>query len=264
MLDFCNNLLSLLLYKYRIRMESSEQTPEDYIEIANKIRSGEYFRDARAMVDIDIHEPMAERYWYLFITFMSLMITAVAIVACLGFFPLKTRVPFIFGTNNIVDDYPRIRSLLTYIGEDSNFALRRHLIQHYVKLREEYDASFFDTNHSAVVTLTDKAVLQEYEDFISPLNPDAPVTLYQRNIKRKVNIISIINIENNIKKQSDTKEYNMRVVYDAVLKKGEQENQQGRYQVDIAFKYKDIKLEKTTGKIEPYGFIVTSYQIEKL
>lgn len=245
-------------------MESSEQTPEDYIEIANKIRSGEYFRDARAMVDIDIHEPMAERYWYLFITFMSLMITSVAVIAFLGFFPLKTRVPFIFGTNDIVDDFPRIRSLLTYIGEDPNFALRRHLVQHYVKLREEYDASFFDINHNAVITLSTEPVLQEYEKFVSPLNPEAPVTLYQRNIQRKINIISTVNIENDIKKQDSTKEYNMRVIYEGVLKKGEQENQQGRYQVDIAFKYKDIRLEKITGKIEPYGFIVTSYHIESL
>ncbi len=95
-------------------MENNEQTAEDYIEIADKIRSGEYFRDARAMYDIDVHSPMSDRYWFLFISFMSLIITVVAVVAWMGFFPLNNRVPFIFATNNIIDDYPRVKSLLNF------------------------------------------------------------------------------------------------------------------------------------------------------
>jgi len=252
------------IVKYRDTMEN-EQSAEDYIEIADKIRSGEYFRDARAMYDIDVHSPMSDRYWYLFITLVSLIITVVAIVAWLGFFPLNNRVPFIFATNNILDDYPRVKSLLNYRGENPNTALQRYLAQNYVRLREEYDASLFDRSHNAVLSLSTKEVAKEYERDISPLNPESPITLYQRHTIRAINIIGSQPIEDETKKKvNGVKEYRMLVTFEDSLVSGEQENPHGRYQVDIAFMYKDIKLDTITNKIEPYGFIVTSYHIKSL
>jgi type IV secretory pathway component VirB8 len=245
-------------------MDSREQDSEEYVEIANKIRSGEYFRDARAMVDIDIHEPMSDRYWFLFITIMSFLTTGVAIIAWLGFYPLKPKVPFIFATNDVLEDYPRVTPLQSFRGEDPNAALQRHLVKHYTKLREEYNADYFDRNHNAVGQISSPDVLDEYERFVSPLNHKSPVSLYQRHTQRKINIISMENIENNYKKEDGVKEYYAIIVYEEILKIGETENRRGQYQVDIAFLYKDIKLDKTTGKIEPYRFYVTSYKVKNL
>ena len=59
-------------------MENNELSPDEYIDIAEKVRSGEYFRDSRTMVDIDIHDPMADRYWYIAVTTMSIFITLLA------------------------------------------------------------------------------------------------------------------------------------------------------------------------------------------
>ncbi|MEQ1705351.1 MAG: VirB8/TrbF family protein [Rickettsiales bacterium] len=245
-------------------MEKNEQTPDEYVAIADKVRSGEYFRDARTMLNIDVHEPMADRYWYMFITALSLIITAMGVVAFMALFPLKINVPFIVTTNNIIDDYPKVRTLLNYVGENPDFALRRHLIQHYVKLREEYDARFFDRDHNAVLYLSRPDVLKEYEDFVSPLNPYGPVAMYQRNTQRKINIISTEELENGNEKENGRKLYNMQVKYESVLKRGEQQIKQEKYKVDIAFIYEDISLDKETGKVKPYGFIVTSYHIESL
>lgn len=245
-------------------MEKNEQTPDEYVEIAEKVRSGEYFREARTMLNIDVHEPMAERYWYMFITALSLSVTAAAVIAVMALFPLKIRVPFIVATNNIVDDYPRIKTLLNYVGEDPNIALRRHLIKHYVSLREDYDATVFDRNHNAVLYLSRPNVLKEYEDFVSPLNPKSPVALYQRNTQRKINILSTEELENDNKKENGRKQYNMKVLYEAFLARGEQRIKQGDYEADIAFIYEDISLDKETDKIKPYGFIVTSYHTKSL
>lgn len=245
-------------------MDNYEQDPEYYVDIANKVRSGEYFRDARAMVDIDIHEPMSDRYWFIFITIASFLTTGVAVVAWLGLYPLKPQVPFIFATNDIVEDLPKVKTLRAYRGEDTNFALRRHLVQHYVKLREEYNADFFDRNNYAIEQISSPEVTKEYQIAVSPLNPTSPITLYQRHTERKINIISYQNIENSNKKQDLVKEYNVRVVYEEILKIGESENRRESYQVDIAFLYKDIKLDKTTGTVEPYRFYVTSYQVKSL
>ena len=56
------------IVKYRDTMENNEQTAEDYIDIANKIRSGEYLRDSRAMYDLDIQSLISNMFRLLFIT----------------------------------------------------------------------------------------------------------------------------------------------------------------------------------------------------
>ena len=241
---------------------NSDQTTEEYIEIAEKVRSGEYFRDARAMADLDMHDPMSERYVYIFITIFSLIITFVAIIAWQGLYPLRPRIPFIFATNDIAEDYPQIRSLLNYIGEKPDPAIRRFLAEHYVRIREDYDAALFDRNHNAVQSLSGEAAFNEYEKFILPLNPESPISLYQRHTTRKISIISTV--ETGAGNQSGDNEYRISIIFDAVLQQGEQKKPPTRHQVDIAFKYKDIKLDTTTGTIEPYGFIVTSYNTKNL
>ncbi len=264
---FCNTYFAKFIVNIFIAwdiMDNNDQTPEDYIEIANKVRSGEYFRDARIMADIDIHSPMSERYLFILLTVFSLIITWVSITALEGLFPLKPRVPFIFITNDIVEDYPQIKSLVNYTREDPNIALQRFLVQHYIKLREEYNAKIFDRNHDAVLALSDKKAADEYESYILPTNPESPINLYQRNTERKINVIYIQLIENNKKDKDSDQEYYMSAIFEATLIKSEEEKSVTKHQVDIAFKYKDIKLDAVTGKIDPYGFIVTSYNTKNL
>lgn len=247
-------------------MNNTEPTTEEYIDISEKVRSGEYFRDARAVADFDLHEPMSERYVYIFLTILALTILITAVIAWQGLFPLKPRIPFIFITNDIVEDYPHIKSLADYTGENPNSALRRFLISNYVQTREEYDAATFDRNHNAVQKLSTTNVVDAYENFITPTNPESPISLYQRNTIRKINILQI-KIPNNAVETDDSgkpKEFRASVVFDATLIKDDVEGSTTRHQVDIAFKYKDIKLDSNTLKIEPYGFIVTSYQIKNL
>ncbi len=264
---FCNTYFAKFIVNIFIAwdiMDNNDQTPEDYIEIANKVRSGEYFRDARAMADINIHNPMPERYLFILLTILSLVITYVSILALEGLIPLKPQVPFIFVTNDIVEDYPQIKPLVNYPRENPNIALQRFLVQHYIGLREEYNAKLFDRNHDAILILSDKKTADEYENYILPTNPESPVTLYQRNMERKINVIYTEFIDENKKDKSEINEYYMRVIFDATVIKGEDEKSTSRHQVDIAFKYKDIKLDTATMKIDPYGFIVTSYNKKNL
>lgn len=238
-------------------MDNNEQSSEEYIEIADKIRSGEYFRDARLIFNFDVHDPMAERYWYLFLTLLSIIIMCIAFVAWRGLYPLEPRVPFVFGSDNIADDYPVVKSLADFRGEDPNAALRRFLVKQYVKVREEYSAATFDRNHNSVRSMSTQTVLDEYEQLVSPVNPSSPISLYQRHTQRNIKVILTKPVESDSAKNKQ--EYSMFVLYDAIEKKGDKPEPPVRYQVNIAFQYKDIKLDPVTEKIEPYGFIVTSY-----
>src|SRR5687768_10446749 len=119
-------------------MQPNEMTPEDYLEIAEKVRTGEYFREARGMYDVTVNDPMSERYLYVCITALAMMILVVSVYAAQQLYPLSRSVPFIFNTHDIVNDLPRMKSLVSVKGEDAGEALLRFLVKNYVTMRESY------------------------------------------------------------------------------------------------------------------------------
>ncbi len=249
-------------------MEQNELTPEEYLEISEKVRSGEYFREARAMVDLEIHEPMTDRYWFVMLTVISLIIVFSAFFALQSLYPLKPRIPFIYGANDIVDDLPRIKTLQSFAGENADVALRRFLVSNYVKEREEYNVDTFDRNVGALQTMSAPSVFKDYYASISASNPNSPVLLYGRQAQRDIKILSIQPIEQAEEKDKKTqdaaKDFVTRVLFAATLQSNTGKNSTTRWQVDVAFKYEPIKLDSENNKIKPYGFIVTDYKAKPL
>lgn len=241
-------------------MPNTEPTPEEYLDIADKVRSGEYFREARAAYDLDVHDPMTDRYWYILLTVLAVVIMFVAVSALDSLYPLKRSVPFIFGSNDIVDDLPHMKSLLKYSGESPDTAVQRFLVTNYVKAREEYDIKNFDRNQNAVHSQSSPEVTAAYEQAIDPRNAQSPFVLYQRQITR---FITVAGASAPLADPKQPTHFTMQVVYDAVLKGGG-DGKASRFQADIAFKYEGIKLDETSGKVKPYGFLITGYSTKRL
>ena len=239
-------------------MNDNKKKAEEYIEISKKVHSGEYFSEAKEMYDLDVNDPMTDRYLYIFISIISIAIFIAVFIAFNGLYPLKPSVPFIYSVNDIVEDLPKIKTLRKVDGEDTDSALQRFLIENYVKMREEYQLKFFDRNQSVIETISTKQVFADYEKFIDKNNPLSPIVMYQRHTERSINILSSKWIKN-ISNKDNLQDYNMQIIYNAKINKIGQEPQFSRWKVDVAFKYEPIKLDTETGNIKPYGFIVTSY-----
>ncbi len=232
----------------------TDPADEDYAAIAESVKSGEYFRKARAMYDLSVHDPMAERYLYLFITALSLLSFIIAFSAMQSLYPLQTPVPFIYSTNNIADDIPHIQSLLARKGENPSAALLRFLVQNYVTLHEEYNIDTFDRDVSGVESQSAPAVAAEFRQAVDPRNPDSPVALYQRHSKRRITIVSSRRIG-----EADA----MEVTYEAAVE-GKGEGKKSRWQANIAFNYSGLALDEKTGKVNPVSFVVTQYRSKRL
>jgi len=245
-------------------METNELTTEEYIEIAEKVRSGEYFREVRQMVDIDLHQPMTDRYWYILLTIPALLIVIFAVSALQSLYPLKPRVAFIYGINDIVEDVPRIKTLVQYDGEPADVALQRFLVSNYVKEREEYNVLTFDRNQTALQTLSTPDVFSEYEKSVAVDNPSSPIVLYQRHTARNIKILSTTITKKPEEDDLTGRDYAMRLVYDESLTPERKNVTLSRWQVDVAFKYEAIKIDEKTSKIEPYRFLVTGYKTRRL
>ncbi|MBY0406265.1 MAG: hypothetical protein K2Q01_01115, partial [Rickettsiales bacterium] len=150
---------------------------EDYQEIADKVRTGEYFREARKMYDLAVHDPMAERYMYVFITAISLLILLIAVSAAQSLYPLDSKVPLIFNTNDIIEEIPHIQKLQSSKDDSPSEATLRFMVKHYVENREEYDIATFDRNVNGVKSQSTEEVFREFQAQIAPSNPEGPINL---------------------------------------------------------------------------------------
>jgi type IV secretion system protein VirB8 len=230
-----------------------QKPTDEHTEVAEKIRSGEYFREARAMYDFAVHDPMAERYFYVLVCALAGIIFLASIVAVNGLYPLKRSVPFIVNSMNITEDYPNIRTLISQKDETASTAVLRFVIKNYVVLHEEYDINTFDRNGNGVKSQSTEAVFAEYQRLTNPTNPESPIALYQRHSRRSINVLSTRQTGND----------SIEAVFEATVI-GKNEVKKSRWQANITFNYSGVALDESTGKVKPFTFTVTGYKVKRL
>jgi type IV secretory pathway component VirB8 len=230
----------------------NDQTPDNQT-LESRIRSGEYFREAHNWYSGLAHDPMTERYFYIFITIIAVIIFFISFISIQMLYPLKSTAPFIVRSMDMMEDLPRIRPLARK-GEDPNAAVVRFLLRHYVSLREEYDVKLVDRNDLGVRGHSSPEVYAEYERYIDPKNPESPVTLYQRHAVRDVQVLEIRGLS--------LRTGEAEVVFRATV--DNKPDQTSQWIANISFTYKNIALDEVTGKPAPLQFIVTRYRTKRL
>lgn len=227
---------------------------ETYADLTEKIRSGEYYREARNMYDMEVHDTMAERYFYVLITVLSTLILIISVVAMRSFYPLEVSVPFIYSPNDIVEDRPQMRSLLDYKGEDPSAAVLRFLVKNYVIAHEEYQITNLAQRANSVKSQSAPGVVQEYEQIMDARNPESPVAQYQRHSRRHINVLSL--------RPTSDEGTEMEVLYDATVE-SKTEVKKSHWKANITFRYNGIELDEK-GKPKPLSFLVTQYRTKRL
>lgn len=230
----------------------SHERPDDYVEIADKVRTGEYFREARRMFDVSVHDPMSERYMFLFITVLSLLVLMIAVSAMQSLYPLNAQVPLMFYAHDVTEDLPRIKKLQISREDDPSEAMLRFLVEHYVQMREDYEISSFDRNVSGVKSQSTEEVYREFQDYINPRNPEGPINLYQRHSRRYITVLYTKRLPES-----------MEVVFDATVE-SRSSVKKSRYRANIAFKYSGLELDEKDKSVKPVSFLVTKYHSKRL
>jgi type IV secretion system protein VirB8 len=234
-------------------MPPVQKPSSEYTEVAEKIRSGEFFRESRAMYDFTVHNPMAERYFYVLVCALAGIIFLASIVAVNGLYPLKRAVPFIVSSTNIAEDFPNIHTLTAQKNEDPSGAVLRFVIKNYVLLRESYDINTFDRNTNGIKSQSSEQVFAEYQRLTSPTNPESPIALYQRHSRRVVTVLSTRQLN----------ETTIEATFEATVI-GKTDVKKSAWQANITFNYSGIALDESTGRVKPFTFTVTSYKAKRL
>ena len=154
-----------------------------------------------------------------------------------------------------MEDLPRMKSLVSHKGENPSEALLRFLVKNYVTMRESYDIETFDRNTNGLKQQSNKTVFAEFQNYISPGNPDSPIVIYQRHSKRSVQIFAT--------KRLEDQDYGMEVYFDVTVE-SRTEVKKSRWQADIAFSYSGVALDENEEKVKPISFVVTKYRTKRL
>ncbi|MDX2074502.1 MAG: VirB8/TrbF family protein [Alphaproteobacteria bacterium] len=231
-------------------MKYTEPSPDEYLNIAEKVRSGEYFREARSMYDLSVNDPMAERYFYVFVTTIALLTFLGAFAAMQSLYPLARTVPFIYALNDVLEDVPSIAPLRSSPHQSVDDAVLFFFAKVYVDEYESYNISKLDRNYSGVAHVSSPEVMAQYQQMLQVSNPESPVVKYERHSVRLIDVASVRKLES----PANTLE----VVFDATVVNAER-SQATRHKAVIAYQYSGVEFDEKADKVKPVTFTVTSY-----
>lgn len=232
---------------------SETNYPDDNIK--EKIQTGDFFRESMDSYHAQYHDIMAERYFFLGVSALSLLMFMMALIGMIMLSPLKTDVPFIYSSTNVENDYPRIKALGSK-EEDPNLLLKRFMVINYLKLREEYRVSILERNRAGVEAQSSEDVFQEYVALLDPRNPESPIKKYQRLAVRNIKPISY-----NLKSNEDGSQVANILYKEEVVTSGADISVRNMRAI-ITFSFENVKVNQTTGEASPIKFFVTGYQVE--
>jgi len=231
-------------------MKYEEPTPDDYVNIAEKVRSGEYFREAKSMMDVSVNDPMSERYFYVFVTATALLTFLCALFAMQSLYPLSRSVPFIYALNDVLEDVPSITPLRHGPHHSVDDAVLSFMAGTFVQHYEGYNIATLERNYSGVENASSPEIFAIYQRLLQITNPESPVMKYQRHSVRNINIISTQLLE--------APENTLEVVYHADVVNADGIKRTA-YRATIGYLYSGVELDEKTGMVKPLSFTVTSY-----
>lgn len=226
--------------------------PSDIEDTTQKIRSGEYFREAQQMYDFAVHDPMSERYFYILLTGMAVIIMFISFGAVRSLYPLERKIPFVIESLDMQKDLPVVRPLKLSQDEDANVAILRFLMTNFVQMREQYDITQIERNASGIRSQSSDKVFNEYQRFMDPRSQASPIVMYQRDAKRTIVVAS----------QRLRAPGVMEVLFDAYLDNSG-DRKVSRHLAAVAFEYEGVKVDDNA-VITPFTFSVTDYSSRSL
>ena len=223
--------------------------------VAHNVKNGQYFKDAREWYVQKYLCPITERTILVIMMSVLLFAAFVTITSIFSTLPIERQVPFIVKVSNSIDYY----SVIKRIGinsEDPQRPLTEHLISNYVLGRESYDYSKLEAQKKRVKGSSSKQVYKRFIADLSINNPTSPILLYQQEIQRTVEILSVT-------LQSSDKSFDSALVkFKATLNNGRTgQKDTSIYSALIAFTISDINEISQTKT--PMQFIVTEYNVQK-
>jgi type IV secretory pathway component VirB8 len=170
---------------------------EDYKKIAESIRSGKYFAEARGWFEAVYIGPVSERSFFLIIAVLAGLIFLFSFMSIMRLMPITKHEPILMQAGDRPDE---VQASLVPLAPDhvaQNPAIVKFFLVEYVEMRESFDARTFLKNAKFVQSQSTPAAYNAYAGAYSPSNPQSPFAALGDLGQRLVTVETIRQIDVN-------------------------------------------------------------------
>ena len=157
-------------------------------EIAEKVRTGNYYKEAWDWYALKYIYPVSQRTLFIFITIAALLVTLSAIVILYNFYPLKVRVPIAVNVPDMTLDYAQLVRMQVPEKGDATLPVIEYLIRNYVQRIESYDFKHIDRQLKFLKQFSSPQLMQEIEKRYDTRNLDSLILKYRDHTTRSIRI----------------------------------------------------------------------------
>ena len=187
------------------------------------------------------------------ITAACLLITGAAVGAVAGLTPLKTAVPFVIRVDNntgVTDVVTTLKKSEKSYGEVTD----KYFLAQYVRYREGYDWETVQDTFDATNLLSAPPVQQQFAELYRE-SKDAPHTILKDKFRINVRVNALAFVGNMAQVRFEK----------IMIALGGDKNvlPPQRYIATIAYQYKNAPMDEKDRLVNPLGFSVTSYRVDR-
>jgi type IV secretion system protein VirB8 len=167
--------------------------------------------------------------------------------------PLKEKIPVVIRVNTTTGETAIITNTdVSTFNTDKNEAIDKSNLANYVINRESYDWNYQESMYSKTLLMTDKEIIKDYQQNFSDDNPNAIDKKYQNFTRVIIENPSVSFYEN-----SAMVRYTRKIITNNQIVSANQE------MATIAYEYATADMQDADRIINPLGFQVKSYRIDK-
>lgn len=195
------------------------------------------------------------------ITLVSLLFSAGAVLTVMWLTPYKSVEPFVIQIDEKSGIVQRVDPV-TRTEFTSNEAIDRYFAVQYIQAREGFIRSIHARNKEMVRVMSDRFTFRNYLQSINRSNPDSPLNLLEGEGERTVTVKSINFVTRSTQEMQSSKVALVRVL---LTDKSRRLPEPIEYHnvITITFQYSNLNLNEQERYMNPLGFLVTNYEINR-
>jgi len=233
-------------------------------ELAEMVRSGEYYERSRDWYQTMYIGPVSERAFFLVVAGMAGFVAILGFIALMAFLPVTDRPGIMISSQRVDETLPRLINLKTG-NVRMDIAFQRFFLSNYVTRREGYSMFEYPTNYSFIRAQSDAATFNDYAARYDRSNPNSPAAILAEIGTR---VVEVQSIDINDREEPKVATVNFTT---QVLGVGVTESQRVKWTAVIQYYYSDLvvtpTLDSETGeevlKTQDPQFQVVSYVLSQ-
>lgn len=168
--------------------DSQDDRSDPYAVASQMLREGRYYDESRKWYAFLYLNPLAERFYFIIVGVLSLIIFVMSLLALNGLMPLSPNVPFYYSTFDAENELPTLEGLRYSSEQSIDDALLRYYVGQYVGMREMYDPEKFVLAGRFLQRYSQASAFDEYRRLVDNSNPRSPIRRLGRVFTRDIEI----------------------------------------------------------------------------